>query len=106
MTNKQLSFEELLKIINSRIASKDEKSYNYQLALGGVSKISRKIGEEATEVIIAAFENNKLQSEKTHQELVGEICDLFYHNLVLMASQNIKLEEILEEFARRNDKHK
>jgi phosphoribosyl-ATP pyrophosphohydrolase/phosphoribosyl-AMP cyclohydrolase len=50
-------------------------------------KFAKKIGEEASEVIIAAKNENK-------KDLVGEICDLIYHILVLMQSKNISLDDI------------
>ena len=53
----------------------------------GVDKICKKVGEEASETIIAAKNNNK-------EELIGEISDLFYHVLVLMYQQGVQVEDI------------
>ncbi len=101
----QISLEELFNIIKTKISAKDSDSYSYKLSNQGVEKITRKIGEEALEVVIAAFLDDKNQSQKTREELIGEICDLFYHSLVLMAHKNINFSEILEELNHRNKKH-
>ena len=101
---KQLSFDELFTIVERKITTKEKGSYSHTIAAQGVEKITRKIGEEALEVVIAAFLNEKHDSKKTHKELVGELCDLFYHSLILMAAQGIDFKEILQEFARRNNK--
>ena len=106
MPNKQISLQELLDLISKRIAQKDQNSYSFKLVKDGVDKVARKIGEEAVEVIIAAFANQNKKSKKTREELIGEICDLFYHSLVLMASQKIELSEILDELSKRNKKAK
>ena len=107
MTNKnQLNLNELLEIIDKRVSAKDESSYSYKIVKEGIEKAARKVGEEAVEVVIASFVNEKKQDEKSHAELVGEICDLFYHTLLLMKTQDIKLEEVFEEFKKRNDKHR
>jgi len=106
MPKNQLTLEELFATIQDKIARKEKNSYSYELAKNGVEKITRKVGEEAVEVVIAAFINEKKSSKKTRGELIGEVCDLFYHNLVLLASQGIEYSEILEEFAKRNKKGK
>lgn len=106
MSKNQLNFDELFSVIKKKIAAKEKNSYTYELAKGGVEKITRKVGEEALEVIIAAFLNDKKSSKKTREELVGEVCDLFYHSLVLLASQKIELAEILQELNKRNQKKK
>ncbi len=102
----KLSFEELLKIVKQKIDNKEEGSYSHSLALGGVEKITRKIGEEAFEVVIAAFVDEKNNDEKSRQELIGELCDLFFHSLILMATKDINFEQILQEFSKRNSKKK
>ncbi len=104
MSPKILQFSELFSIVKEKIASKEQGSYSYELMQKGLERITRKVGEEALEVVIAAFLHEKHNSEKTREELVGELCDLFYHSLILMASQGIEFEEILQEFARRNNK--
>ncbi len=61
----------------------------------GVDKILKKVGEEATEVIIGAKNNDK-------QEVVYEVSDLAYHLIVLMIEQGITLEEVKLELANRH----
>ncbi len=99
-----LSFDDLAEIVKRKIASKEKGSYSYEIAKQGVEKITRKIGEEALEVVIAAFLNQQKSSKKLHQELVGELCDLFYHSMILMAAQGVEMQEILQEFTKRNNK--
>jgi len=98
-----LTLEELLDIISQKIKSGDKNSYCYSLSDSGVEGITRKIGEEALEVVIASFvaKNN---SEKSRQELVCEICDLFFHTLVLMSHQKISFDEVKNELTKRNVK--
>lgn len=104
MLKNQLSFADLFALVKKKIFTKEKNSYSYELAKGGVEKITRKIGEEALEVVIAAFIHDKKKSKKTREELVGEVCDLFYHSLVLLAERGIELDEILNELNKRNQK--
>jgi phosphoribosyl-ATP pyrophosphohydrolase len=102
MSNKNLTLEELFKILKEKIDSKEEGSYTASLAAKGLERISRKVGEEAVEVVVASFMQKQEGSAKTREDLIGEICDLFYHILVLMAYQKIEFSEILEELTIRN----
>ena len=104
--SKTLSLDELFSLIKNKIAAKEKNSYTYELAKGGAEKITRKVGEEAVEVVIAAFMNEQKNNKETHQDLIGEVSDLFYHTLVLLASQNIELDEILQELNKRNQSKK
>ncbi len=104
MSKNQFLLEELFATIKAKIAAKEKNSYSYELAKAGVEKITRKVGEEALEVVIAAFINDRNSSKKTRQDLIGEVGDLFYHSLVLLASQKIEFEEVLKELAVRNKK--
>jgi len=111
MMEKNLTIEELFALLKQKLkqrgdAAGDKNSYTNQLIEGGVEKITRKIGEEAVEVVIAAFLNDKHRSQKTRDDLIGEVCDLFYHNLVLLASQDIELDEVLSELTKRNNRKK
>ena len=80
-------FHELYDLIEDRKVHRVEKSYTNYLFDQGVDKICKKVGEEASETIIAAKNDNK-------EELVGEISDLFYHVFVLMSQQGIHVEDI------------
>ena len=106
MSQNQLKIEELFALIKEKIAAQETNSYTNELVRSGLELMTRKVGEEAVEVIVAAFANEKKSNEKSREELVGEICDLFFHSLVLMASQKIELDEISAEFFKRNQKKK
>lgn len=80
-------FKNLETLINDRKINPVEKSYTNYLLDQGVDKICKKVGEEASETIIAAKNNDK-------EELIGEISDLFYHVFVLMNNQGVSLEDI------------
>ncbi|EAD5869718.1 MULTISPECIES: phosphoribosyl-ATP diphosphatase [Listeria] len=73
-----------------------EGSYTNYLFEKGLDKILKKVGEETTEVVIAAKNNN--------EELISEIADLTYHLLVLLAEKDIPLEDIKQELQSREGK--
>jgi len=88
--------DEVYAVIADRKAHPKEGSYTTSLYnhRKGLDKVLEKVGEEATELIIAA----KNGGEK---EIVSECADLFFHAMVLLASLDIPLEKVKEEFARR-----
>ncbi len=92
---KEFSLDTLVKLIESRKNEKTEGSYTTYLFEKGLDKILKKVGEESTEVIIAA----KAQDKK---ETIYEISDLVYHLLVLMIEAGISLKDIHEELASRH----
>jgi len=104
MSKEQFSLEKLFNTVKNKINSNEKNSYSAKLAADGLEKITRKVGEEALEVVIASFMKEKDPSTKRHEELVGEICDLFFHTLVLMAASDVSFEEILAELNKRNQK--
>lgn len=91
----EFTLESLLKLIQGRKSEKKEGSYTTYLFEKGIDKILKKVGEESTEVIIAAKANDK-------KETIYEIADLTYHVLVLMAQMGIGLDEIKAELAARH----
>lgn len=91
----EFSYEGLLKLIEGRKINKQEGSYTTYLFEKGIDKILKKVGEESTEVIIAAKDNDK-------RETVYEIADLAYHVMVLMIEMGISLEDIFDELASRH----
>ena len=103
MKNSQINFEELYSIISAKIASQDEKSYTNKLAKGEITRLVQKIGEEGVEVTIAGLVHDKNNSQESRQNLINEVCDLYYHSLVLLAKNKINLSEIFEEFKKRNN---
>ena len=92
---KDFSLEKLVSLIEGRKNEKTEGSYTTYLFEKGLDKILKKVGEECTEVIIAAKDNDK-------KETIYEIADLTYHVLVLMIQQGISLEDIHRELASRH----
>ena len=84
----------LMELIKGRKINKVEGSYTSYLFEKGLDKILKKIGEESSEVIIAAKNDKK--------EAIYEISDLVYHTLVLMAEMGIDIQDILRELASRH----
>lgn len=91
----EFSLEALVKLIEGRKTDKKEGSYTTYLFEKGLDKILKKVGEESTEVIIAAKAKDK-------NETIYEIADLTYHLLVLMIEAGITLEDIHKELASRH----
>lgn len=91
------TFQNLYQVVLDRKANPKDGSYTCYLFDQGLDKICKKIGEESAETIIAAKNGEK-------NDTVGEICDLFFHVMVLMAQQNIPLDDILSELDRRSQK--
>ena len=88
------SYEGLMELIAGRKTEKKEGSYTTYLFEKGIDKILKKIGEESTEVIIAAKADDK-------KETIYEIADLAYHVMVMMVEMGISLEDIKAELASR-----
>ena len=84
----------LMELIKGRKADPVEGSYTSYLFDKGLDKILKKIGEESSEVIIAAKNDRK--------EAIYEISDLIYHMLVLMAEMDIDIKDIIKELASRH----
>ena len=82
-------------VILDRKQNPMEGSYTCYLFEKGLDKILKKVGEESAETIIAAKNN-------VTEDTVGEINDLFYHVLVMMAELNIPLEDVLKEMQQRS----
>ena len=89
------TLERLYEVVLDRRANPQEGSYTCYLFDKGLDKILKKVGEECTEVIIAAKAEDRA-------ETVYEIADLAYHVMVLMAQQGITLEEVQKELASRH----
>ena len=84
----------LMELIKGRKNTKIEGSYTSYLFEKGLDKILKKIGEESSEVIIAAKNDRK--------ETIYEISDLIYHMLVLMAEMDIEIKDVIKELASRH----
>ena len=85
---------ELYSVIKDRQEHPVEGSYTNYLFEKGTDKISKKLGEEAVEVVIAASQRDK-------KEIIAEIADREYHLLVLMADQGITIDDIETELRSR-----
>ncbi len=93
--DEQFSYEGLYRLLEERRAKRPEGSYTTYLFEKGLDKILKKVGEECTEVIIAA-------KDRDHKETVYELADLAYHVLVLMVEAGISLDEVRAELAGRH----
>ena len=91
----EFSLEGLINLIKGRKEEKTEGSYTTYLFEKGLDKILKKVGEESTEVIIAAKAEDKA-------ETIYEIADLAYHVMVLMIEAGIDLSDIHRELASRH----
>ncbi len=80
--------------IQSRRQADPGGSYVAKLNARGLNKIAQKLGEEATESVIAALVEDR-------QALVGEAADLIFHLVVLLAAKDIPLAEVMAELDRR-----
>ena len=94
-TRSSFSMEALMTLIEGRKSFPQEGSYTTYLFNKGLDKILKKVGEESTEVIIAAKDRDK-------KETVYEIADLCYHVMVLMTEAGISLADIEKELASRH----
>lgn len=95
-------YEEIFAVIQARRqayeqGTAEENSYTAYLFSQGVDKICKKVGEEATETVIAAKNGSK-------DELKNEINDLLYHLMVLCAALGLEWSEVEEVLAERNEK--
>jgi phosphoribosyl-ATP pyrophosphohydrolase len=97
------TLNELYDVVLSRKEEKTEGSYTCYLFEKGLDKILKKVGEECAETVIAAKNAEKSDGdEKAKAELVGEICDLYYHLTVMMAQLGITPDEINAELEKRS----
>ncbi|MBQ7536156.1 MAG: bifunctional phosphoribosyl-AMP cyclohydrolase/phosphoribosyl-ATP diphosphatase HisIE [Stomatobaculum sp.] len=87
-------FEDVYQVILDRKEHPKEGSYTNYLFDKGIDKILKKVGEEATEIVIAA-------KNPDAEELKYEICDFLYHVMVLMAEKGVTWEDVTQELANR-----
>ncbi|MBQ8027878.1 MAG: bifunctional phosphoribosyl-AMP cyclohydrolase/phosphoribosyl-ATP diphosphatase HisIE [Clostridia bacterium] len=91
----EFSFEGLYELLKGRKETLPEGSYTTYLFQKGIDKILKKVGEETTEVIVAAKGDDK-------KETIYEIADLAYHVMVLMTEMGITTEDVHRELASRH----
>ena len=96
--DKDFSLQALEEIIEARKTEMPDNSYTTSLFNEGIKKITKKLGEEASEVIIASLAEKR-------SDLIYESADLIYHLLVLLANEDISLEEVVDELSSRHNKN-
>jgi phosphoribosyl-ATP pyrophosphohydrolase len=84
----------LSELIEKRKSADPTSSYVAKLYAKGMDSILKKIGEEATETVIAAKGGNK-------EEIIHETADLWFHTLIMLAKADLKSQDVLDELARR-----
>jgi phosphoribosyl-ATP pyrophosphohydrolase len=90
-----MSLQWLFDVIESRKKNPIDRSYTSSLFADGLPKIAQKVGEEATEVVVAALAQDD-------RRLIEEAADLTYHMLVLLSARGIPVDEILTELENRH----
>ncbi len=88
------TLKKLAEVLESRKTAAPDSSYVASLYHAGTDKILKKLGEEATETVIAGKGGNS-------QEIIYETADLWFHSLVLLAHNNIDYQDVLNELDRR-----
>ena len=92
-----MSMQLLFDVIQDRRDRPSEGSYTSSLFAKGLPKIAQKVGEEASEVIVAALAQND-------QRLIEEVADLTYHTLVLLAARDLSPAHVQAELEQRHKK--
>ena len=90
-----MSVQWLFDVIEDLKKNPNEKSYTASLFKDGLPKIAQKVGEEGTEVVVAALAQDD-------GRLIEEVADLTYHTLVLLAARGLTVEDILAELEKRH----
>ena len=90
-----MSIQWLFDVIEDRKKNPSEKSYTTSLFDEGLPKIAQKVGEEGTEVVVAALAQDD-------QRLIEEVADLMYHTLVLLSARGLTPANIVAELEKRH----
>ena len=90
-----MSIQWLFDVIEDRKQNPSEKSYTASLFKDGLPKIAQKVGEEGTEVVVAALAQDD-------QRLIEEVADLTFHTLVLLSARDINPDQIFAELEKRH----
>lgn len=86
--------QQLAKVLEERKGADPDSSYVAKLYDKGLDAILKKVGEEATETVMAAKDGNK-------EQIVYETADLWFHTLVMLAQQGLSPDDVLSELDRR-----
>jgi len=93
---------EIAAILEQRKSAQADSSYVASLYAKGLDAILKKVGEEATEVVMAAKDAEYTDDlSKNTDKIVYEVADLWFHTLVLLAQQNLHPDDVLNELERR-----
>lgn len=90
-----MSIQWLFDVIEDRKRNPDKKSYTSSLFSEGLPKIAQKVGEEGTEVVVAALAQDD-------ERLIEEVADLTYHTLVLLSARGLSPADVIAELERRH----
>jgi phosphoribosyl-ATP pyrophosphohydrolase len=93
MNNSEI-LTQLTEILEQRKNAESDSSYVASLYNKGLDAILKKVGEEATETVMAAKDGDK-------DKLVYEVADLWFHTMILLADQDLSADDVLQELARR-----
>jgi phosphoribosyl-ATP pyrophosphohydrolase len=92
-----MSIQWLFDVIKDRKNHPTEKSYTASLFAEGLPRIAQKVGEEGTEVVVAALAQD-------NQRLIEEVADLTFHTLVLLSARGLSPADVLSELEKRHRK--
>ena len=92
-----MSIQWLFYVIEDRKKNPSENSYTASLFKDGLPKMAQKVGEEGTEVVVAALAQDD-------QRLIEEVADLTFHTLVLLSARGLSPADVLSELERRHRK--
>jgi phosphoribosyl-ATP pyrophosphohydrolase len=95
LLEKHMNIQSLFEIIEERKKNPNEKSYTTSLFNEGLPKIAQKVGEEGTEVVVAAL-------AQEDQRLIEEVADLTFHTLVLLSARGLTPAHIMAELEKRH----
>lgn len=88
------TLQQLMSVLNQRKTAEAESSYVASLYAAGTDKILKKLGEEATETVIAGKAGDK-------QQIIYEMADLWFHSMVLLAHNDLDIDAVFDELDRR-----
>ena len=98
MEKNNLKFlNQLFQLIKTRKVEMPQNSYTTRLFKEGPNRIIQKVGEEAIETVIAAKNRDK-------KEIVNEVSDLIYHLFVMLAEQDVELDDVISKLVERHNK--
>ena len=86
--------QQLARVLEERKGADPESSYVAKLYGNGLDAILKKIGEEATETVMAAKDGNR-------EQIIYETADLWFHTMIMLAQQGLGPDDVLAELARR-----